>query len=113
MNELSRKHARDLASLCRTHGRQRLDLERKQQNQLGHVHTRFQAKFDSRIAPRYPRLKDDMTELTNLLRSSKHRLLARWYIQLQKFKAETPSLSNIEAALPLNLLTISDEFMAF
>ena len=113
MNELSRKHARDLASLRRTHERQRLDLERKQQNQLDHVHTRFQAKFESRIAPRYPRLKEDMAELTNHLRSSKNRLLARWYVQLQRFKAETPTLRNIVSALPLNLLTLSDEFMAF
>ena len=113
MNELSRKHARDLAILRRTHERQRLDLERKQQNQLGHVHTRFQAKFESRVAPRYPRLRDDMAELTSLLQSRRNRLLARWYIQLQKFKAETPSLSSIEVALPLNLLTFPDEFMAF
>lgn len=113
MNELSRKHTRDLASLRRIHERQRLDLERKQQSQLSLVHTRFQSKFESRAAPRYPRLKDDMAELTNLLRSSRNRLLARWYIQLQKFKAETPSLHRIEAALPLNLLTLPDEFMAF
>lgn len=113
MNELKRKHARDLASLRRTNGRQRLDLERKQQTELDHVHPRFQAKFVSRAAPRYPRLKQDMSDLAATLHQRRSRLLARWYIQLQKFKAETPNLRSIDAALPLNLLTLPDEFMAY
>lgn len=113
MNELKRKHARDLASLRRTNARQRLDLERKQQTELDHVHPRFQAKFVSRAAPRYRRLKLDMSELTVFLHERRSRLLARWYIQLQKFKAETSSLSCIDAALPLNLLTLPNEFMAY
>lgn len=113
MNELKRKHARDLASLRRTNARQRLDMERRQQTELDHVHPRFQAKFVSRSAPRYPRLKQDMSELAIFLHERRSRLLARWFNQLQKFKADTPSLSGIDAPLPLNLLTLPDEFMAY
>jgi len=113
MNELKRRHARDLNTLHRTNERQRLDLERKQQTELDHVHPRYQAKFLSRAAPRYPRLKQDKNDLNIFLHQRRNRLLARWYNQLQKFKAETPSLCGIDTTLPLNLLTLPDEFMAY
>jgi len=113
MNELKRKHVSDLNTFYRANARQRLDLERKQQTALDNVHPQFQAKFLSRAAPRYPRLKQDKTDLNVFLHQRRNRLLARWYNQLQKFKAETPSLSGIDAALPLNLLILPSEFMAY
>jgi ADP-ribose pyrophosphatase YjhB (NUDIX family) len=113
MNRLHRKQSQELSNLHRINSRQKLDLERKQRTELEKVQPRFQAKFVSRSAPRYPRLKHDMSELAIFLHERRSRLLARWFNQLQKLKAETPSLSCVDAPLPLSILTLPNEFMAY
>jgi hypothetical protein len=110
LNRLEQRQERELQKLLRIQNREKLILQRNQQNELADLTTSMREDHDLKVRHKHEELVKNATKLEALIHERALRLVARWHLQLQILKREEKELSWIKGPLPLSILRLPEEF---
>ena len=119
LHRLAERQQREIRNLFRLQNREKMELKRQQQKEIEDFEQSLRESYREAVKEKQAVLQENMKRLEALIHARSVRLVSRWWMLLQIWKANEGEKimagagSMVKGPLPLGLLGLPEDFASY